>query len=406
MKEIFLDAASNTAVDSVVFKAMKPYLKENFIGNSRSIHDFGVKASQVIEKHRNIMSSVLQVPTTNIVFTSGATEGNNTVIKALAYNELVKPESERRNHIICSKTEHDSVINPCKQLEKIGFKVDYIEPNSHGKIELESITEKVTNKTFLICVMSINNELGVENNIPLITRYAKRKNIFSLVDCTQTVSYGGRYMQLGRRYPDASFMTFSGHKIYGPEGTGCLIATGDNINVLKNSGLIVGGAQEYGIRGGTSNVAGIVGITTAAKIIHNTGNLLAFYYRDLYNYLLLSLRNNFQDKVRLNTKPDHKNIISLNFGKYIGDTDSLAADLANEGIGVSASSACDSQHDEFNGDFNPSHVLSSLKLTEHEIRTTIRVSFNKKTTCRDIDMLIKAIKRVHDRIQNLEDMGK
>jgi len=396
MKEVFLDAASNTAMDKKVLKAMKPYLSKKFVGNSRSIHSFGIKAEMAMEDSRIKIADIMGVEVGNVIFTSGATESNNMVIKGLAYKELTsgKPIEEQRRHIICGATEHDSVINACKQLEKIGFRVTYVKP-SHmtGRIRGGDILSVLTKDTLLVCIMSINNELGVLNYVNAITTLTAARHIYSLVDCTQYVSYGGEYVELGKQFPHASFMTFSGHKIYGPTGTGCLVATEDNLKALEGAGLIVGGAQEFGLRGGTSNTAGIVGLATAVELIHQQGDTLAKYYEELYKYLRIKLVRRFENAVVINTVPDHKNIVSLNCSGefYPGDVDSLASMLAAYGIAVSAGSACDSEHDETQGDFNPSHVLVALGLSEFEIRTTIRVSFSKHTTTRDIDFFVEKL---------------
>lgn len=398
MREVFLDAASNTAMDKKVFKAMKPYLKKNFVGNSRSIHNYGIRASKAIEDSRKKIAQIMHTDINNVVFTSGATESNNMVIKGLAYKELTsgKPVEEQRRHIICSAIEHDSVINPCKQLEKLGFTVSYVRPSVRsGQILTRAILNKITDKTLLICVMAVNNETGVLNPIDSITSLAAENGIYTLVDCTQYVGYGGKCIELCERFPSASFLTFSGHKIYGPTGTGCLIANGDSLKALSNAGLIIGGAQELGLRGGTSNTAGIVGLGTAVDMMHKQGMFLTFYYKELYDYLISKLHQ-FGNSVWVNIEPMHKNIISLNCSGLFkqGEIDSLANSLSLEGIAVSASSACDSEHDETAGDFNPSHVLVALGLSEFDIRCTIRISFNIKTTTRDIDRFIAALDRV------------
>lgn len=393
----FLDAASNTSLDKRVLKAMEPYLSEKFVGNSRSIHDFGIKASEVIEESREKMGLIFGVPSANIIFTSGATEGNNMVIKGLAYSQLASKlkKKDQKRHIICCATEHDSVINPCKQLEKIGFKVSYIKPHADGRIYLKDIKLAIKSDTLLICVMAINNELGVENETSEITTYARERGIPTLVDCTQLVSYGKSSLWLRYNYQSATFFTFSGHKIYGPAGTGCLVANGDYaLQLLKGNGLIVGGAQELGLRGGTSNVAGIVGLGKAIELMEAED--YSSYFEDLYEYLISELKANFQDKWHLNAEPDHKNIISINFEDYFDLTDSLASDLAIRGIGVSAASACDSEHDETAGAFNPSHVLAALGLSEKAIRNTIRVSFCKYSTRKDVDCLIEQLKEIKE----------
>lgn len=404
MKNIFLDAASNTNLDPEVLKAMKNYLNESFVGNSRSIHDFGIKASQAVEDARSKLGCIFGVPAENIIFTSGATEGNNTVIKSLAYRELSskKKKKDQKRHIICGATEHDSVINPCKQLEKIGFEVTYIKPHADGKIYLQDVKSAVKLNTMLICIMAVNNELGVENQTYEITNYAKEVNIPTLVDCTQLVSYGKESLWLRYVYPAASFFTFSGHKIYGPLGTGCLVANGDSIELLKGNGLIVGGAQELSIRGGTSNVTGIVGLAQAVELMELQS--YSNFYSDLYSYLVTSLTNLCGDLWSLNVVPDHKNIISLNFEKYFDLTDSLAADLAIRGVGVSAGSACDSDHDETEGAFNPSHVLVAMGYSENTVRNTIRVSFCKSTTKKDIDYLVSQIKSIKEYQETLKNI--
>lgn len=406
MKEVFLDAASNTAVDRKVLRKMKPYMTEKFVGNSRSIHDFGIRASIEVEKARKKISKIVCVEQKNVIFTSGATESNNMVIKGLAYRELSskKAKKNQKRHIICSATEHDSVINACKQLEKIGFKVDYVSPNEEGIITLDEVKELFTENTLLICVMSVNNELGTMNQVKQITSYAKEKGVFSLVDCTQLVGYGGPSLELNFLYPNADYFSFSGHKIYGPEGTGCLIVGNeDALEALSGNGLIVGGAQEEGIRGGTSNVPGIVGIATALERMYSYKMQLSLMYNDLYEYLTNQLSNVFGDKWHLNAIPRHKNIISLNFERLFSGVseslESLAEELAIQGVAVSAGSACDSQHNESEGDFNPSHVLVALGLNECGIRSTVRVSFNRKTTRRDVDLLVRALQNIYNKLK-------
>lgn len=401
--DIFLDAASNTPVDKRVFKAMKPYLSEDFVGNSRSIHNFGIKASEIIEEERRDVAKIFETSPFNIVFTSGATESNNMVIKGLAYAELCKEnKKEQRKHIICGATEHDSVINPCKQLEKLGFEVQYIRPGANGRISADTLKNHIRKDTMLICVMAVNNELGTTNEVAKIADQAYLRSIPTLVDCTQLVSYGGDCLQFKKLFPHASFFTFSSHKIYGPEGVGCLVANDNWLDLLKNNGLVVGGAQELGLRGGTMNVAGIVGMCEAVKLMSQES--YKEYYENLYYYLQVRLNETFGSKCKLNAVPEHRNIISLNFSQII-NSDSLAMDLAMRGIGVSAASACDSEHDETEGGFNPSHVLSALGLTEKEIRNTIRISFCKYTTKKDIDQLIlqlQDIKETNEKILQLE----
>lgn len=252
--------------------------------------------------------------------------------------------------------------------------------------------------------MSVNNELGTMNQVKQITSYAKEKGVFSLVDCTQLVGYGGPSLELGFLCPKADYFSFSGHKIYGPEGTGCLIINNeDALEALNGNGLIVGGAQEEGIRGGTSNVPGIIGIAAALERMYSYKMQLSLTYNDLYGYLTSQLSRTFGDKWCLNAIPRHKNIISLNFERLFSGVseslESLAEELAIQGVAVSAGSACDSQHNESEGDFNPSHVLVALGLNERGIRSTVRVSFNRKTTRRDVDLLVRALQNIYNKLK-------
>lgn len=393
VKDTFLDAASNTFLDKKVFSAMEPFMREDFFGNSKSIHAFGVDASMAIEEARSEISHCIGVKRQGIIFTSGASEGNNTVIKALAYQELCKkPKKIQRRHIICGATEHNSVIKPLLQLQKLGFEVTFLEPNAKGVVTSESVREALREDTLLLCLMAINNELGTKNEVLEASYLAANNNTKTLVDCTQLLSYGSHSLHLLQQFPNADFFTFSAHKIYGPTGIGVLACKIENLPLLQNAGLIVGGAQEGGIRGGTSNTAAIVGMAKAVSEMEL--NDLEETYESLYEYTVTQLDTQIgRGNYKLNAVPDHKNIMSICFYPYLNEQ-SLASTLALYEIAVSAGSACDSEHIETEGAFNPSHVLKSIHLSEPKIRNTIRISFDKKTTTKSIDKLILALQDI------------
>lgn len=379
MKEVFLDGASNTPIDKRVLKAMRPYLNSKFVGNSFSIHDFGTRAFLAIEDARSQVVNALKVSREEVYFTSGATEGNNWVIHSIA-EQFQTPWADRPR-VICGATEHSSVLNACKYLEQKGFDVVYIKPNNEGRITAAAVKKHLIKKTCLVCVMAVNNEIGIENEVNKICLEAKELEVPVLVDCTQALSVGGESTELGLRYPYADYFTFSAHKIYGPTGVGCLIVRkGAKINPM-----LFGGAQENGKRGGTSNTAGIIGLGKAIEILNKEDYLE--HFDDLFCYFSSKLCCSRAGV--LNTVPDHPNIFSVNFSHSL-NVENLAASLAVEGIAVSAGSACDAEHDDIEG-FNPSHVLSALGLTEKEIRNTIRISFTKYTKKKDIDRLFEAI---------------
>ena len=383
--EIYLDGAANTPISKTVLDAMKPFLKPSFMGNSKSIHDFGILVDQAIETARSDIAHILDVIPKEVLFTSGATEGNNWAIKMTVLPFLT---SGQPAHIICGALEHDSVFNACKQMEAFGCKVDYVLPQTKAKYHAKDIKPYIKPETKLICIAAVNNELGVRNDVESIIKEASKHKIKTLIDCTQFVGCGGRNLRIGEFFKKATFMTFSAHKIYGPTGVGCLISRDPDLLPL-----ICAGSQEFGKRGGTSNTAGIVGMAAAIKELATQGELEEQYAR-LYSYLVTSLKLELP-KVKCNIRPDHSNIISLNCSAYCS-YDKLASVLSLEGIAVSGGSACTEEHDETLGEFNGSHVLLGIGMTEPEIRNTIRVSFIKTTTSEDIDKLIKALKEVRN----------
>ena len=175
MKKIYLDGAANTSIDRDVLRAMKPFLSTKFVGNSMSIHDFGIYANRAIDAAREQIAADMCVEKNEVYFTSGATESNNWAIKSCAMEQLLKKHT--KGHIICSATEHDSVLKCCKQLEDFGFTVTFVEPEDKARICLKDVADALRDDTFLICVMAVNNETGAENSINAIAKFAKTNNI-------------------------------------------------------------------------------------------------------------------------------------------------------------------------------------------------------------------------------------
>lgn len=383
MKDVFLDGASNTPIDKRVLKAMRPYLTSKFVGNSFSAHNFGTQAFIAIEEARDKVAEATKAKPTEVYFTSGATEGNNWVIRSIAETQL--QAGRPRPRVVCGATEHSSVLNACKRLKDFGFDVTFVKPNKKGKITAASAKKVISTGTCLVCIMAVNNETGVANDVNSISKFAKQQGAEVLVDCTQAISLGGKTVEICEKFPYANYFTFSAHKFYGPTGVGCLIAReGVNLNPL-----LFGGAQEFGKRGGTSNTAAIVGMGKAIEILHQED--YSHHFEVLNAYLELCLYIN-GTRGKVNTEPDHKNILSIDFSETV-NVPNLAASLATEYIAVSAGSACDAEHDDIEG-FNPSHVLTAMKLSETSIRNTIRVSFTKYTTIKDIQKLLQAIKNI------------
>lgn len=380
-KTIYLDGAATTPLDSSVFKAMSPYL-EGYVGNSMSVHAYGAVAGEAINRSLATMASALKVDKEDIFVTSSSTESNNWVIKMTFLNELKKGDKAKK-HIVCMSTEHSSILKCCEQMKEFGAEVTYVAPKEYfSRDSLEREWEEVlTPNTCLVCAMAVNNELGTLNQVEAIAQKAlDMGGIPTLVDCTQLLSYGGSSVELGYLYPSATYFSFSAHKFYGPTGVGCLIMKTPN----KLPPLIAGGGQQGGLRGGTMDTAGIVGMATALEQIHKEDYFSYFY--DLFSHLIKTLDSKMPG-YKLNAYPQHYNIISLNLSGIFNE-ESLAVTLSNYGVAVSAGSACNAAQEDPENGFVPSHVLVAAGLDERQIRNTIRVSFTKYTTKDEIDAFV------------------
>lgn len=380
-KTLYFDSAANTPLDKKVFRAMKPFLTKGFVGNSQSIHDYGIKASNAVETSREKIAQTLGFQSDEVYFTSGATESNNWVLKSLALQELFS-EKLPKKHIVVSSIEHSSIINTCHELENWGFNITYVKPDRNGMITAKEIRPALRFNTLLVCVMAVNNETGVKNPINAIGMVAHRNKSLMMSDCTQLLSYGSSECKLREQNPFVDYFTFSGHKIYGPTGTGCLIVR----SRAPIYPYVVGGGQEFGLRGGTLNVAGVVGLAKAIELIAERD--YRPFYEELFNYFTgKMIEKNIP--FMLNVIPVHRNIISLNLSHFMNDTE-LASTMNNCGIACSAGSACDATSAS-----EPSHVLVALGLEQKDINNTIRISFSKYTTLKEIDTLVGVIETLY-----------
>ena len=383
---VYLDSAANTFLDKKVFSAMLPYLKEDFMGNEHANHSHGVLAQTAVEKARQQISQVTGFNTKEIFFTSGATESNNWILQSLALHELYE-EKAPKLHAVVSATEHSSIINVCKKLEKMGFLITYIQPDERGAVRTKDIRKALRYNTLFVCVMSVNNETGIKNPVNVIGDIAHKNHSYMISDCTQYLSYGGKCCNLKKKMPNVDYISLSGHKIYGPTGVGCVIAR-ERVPLYP---FIIGGGQEQGKRGGTSNTAGIVGLGEAFSLLSKES--FEEKFNMLYTYLLDQLGQK-HIPYKLNAIPDHKNIININCSSFMDDTE-LASTFSIFNISCSAGSACDS----LNGNAKPSHVLLAMGLSEHEIHNSVRVSFSKRTSTKDLDKFIAVLEDLYKRSQ-------
>jgi len=394
-QKIYLDYAATTPMDSAVFEAMKPYFCEEF-GNASSSHWFGQRARQAVEKARGQMAEFLGCAPEEVIFTSGATESNNLAIKGVIYNRVNRLGNRTNNlpHIITSKIEHHCVLDTCQNLSKNRLaEVTFLPVDKEGIVNVAQLKKAIKRHTILVSIMYANNEIGTIQPIEEIGAEIKKINnqrspvdkIFFHVDAVQAANYlDCRVDKLG-----IDLMSFSGHKFYGPKGVGALyIRKGTPLSRIQD-----GGAQEYGLRAGTYNTPGIVGMGEAiARVVKNrtqTRNIQKL--RDkLINGVLKNIPNS-----KLNGSREKRlaNNANFSFPGAEGESIMMALDLA--GFAVSTGSACASEN------LQPSHVLTALGLPAEESHTSIRVTLGKYTSEKDIDKFLAALKKVVERLRSI-----
>jgi cysteine desulfurase len=369
---IYLDYNATTPVDKRVLDKMLPYFSENFGNASSRSHLYGWTAQEAVENARKQVSNLLNCQAKEIVFTSGATESNNLVIKGLF--ELFCPQ---KKHIITVQTEHKAVLDVCLYLEKKGCEVTYLKPDSTGLISIEQIENSIRPDTFLISVMYANNEIGTIQPIKEIGKLAHEHDILFHTDATQAVGK----IRVDIIEDNIDLLSFSGHKIYAPKGIGALY-----INRKSKATRIIaqmdGGKHERGYRSGTMNVAGIVGIGEACEVSQNIDNQLIVELRDRLELGILQNipLSNVNGLIR-NRLP---NLTNISFGEVDGEKllDSF------RDIAISSGSACTSASVE------PSHVLKAIGVDDDLAYSSIRFSLGRFTTEEEIDFTIKYVKQV------------
>jgi cysteine desulfurase IscS len=380
---IYMDYAATTPVDPRVAEKMMQYLTPNGIfGNpaSRS-HKFGWQAEEAVDIARNQIADLIGADSREIVFTSGATEADNLAIKGAAHFNKAKGK-----HIITCKTEHKAVLDTCRQLEREGYEVTYLAPESNGILDLDKLAAAMRNDTTVVSIMHVNNETGVIQDIEKIGEMCRERGIVFHVDATQSV--GKLPIDLTKLKVD--LMSFSGHKIYGPKGIGGLYVR--RKPRVRIEAQMHGGGHERGMRSGTLPVHQIVGMGEAYRIAKEEmtteiPRLLALKTR-LWNGL------KDIDEVYLNGSLEHgvANILNVSFAYIEGESLMMALkDLA-----VSSGSACTS------ASLEPSYVLRALGLNDELAHSSIRFSFGRFSTEEEVDYVIKLIK---DSIGKLRDLS-
>jgi cysteine desulfurase len=386
-KVIYLDNNATTPIDIRVLDAMMPYLTDNF-ANASSTHQFGVSAYEAVKVARAQVSDLIGAEPNEIIFTSGATEAINLAIKSVAENSL-----ERGNHIVTASTEHSAVIDTCNYLISRGYDVTFLPVKSDGVIDLQELRKAIRPDTILVSIMYANNETGIIQPIKEISDLTHEAGSLFMTDATQAIGK----IPINVDNLGIDLLCLSGHKLYGPKGVGALYFRQRGRRV-RLSALLHGGGHERGLRSGTLNVPGIVGLGVACDLAKKEMRNNFKKVADLRNLLenkLLSIENTM-----VNGNKELRLCNTLNICFKGIDSDALILGLSNPEdefplIAISNGSACTSSSIE------PSHVLTAMGLNENDSFSSIRISLGKQNTRTDIDITLAAINKL---VKELRDM--
>ena len=368
--KIYLDYSATTPLRAEVLKEMLPYLTEAF-GNASSLSSLGVEAKRALEKARAEVAHSIGAEPDEIVFTSGGTESDNLAIQGIGVANL-----NRGNHILTSSIEHLAVLNPCRFMEKLGFRVTYLPVDRYGRVDPEEVIKRITSKTVLISVMHANNEIGTIQPVQEIGRMAQDRGIIFHTDAIQTV--GKLPVDVRELHVDS--LSISGHKVYGPKGVGALFVR----KGIKISPLLFGGGQEKGIRSGTENVAGIVGLAKAIELAAAERESEAKREAGLREMLFKGLSERIED-IHLNGHPVHRLPGNLHLSFSGIDARKLIPALDERGIAVSRGSSCSSLQS------HPSHVLKAIGLPNSLALGAVRITLGLHTIAADIERALNCL---------------
>mgnify|MGYP001163431121 CR=1 FL=1 len=377
---IYLDNHSTTSVDPQVLEEMLPYLSDKFGNAASRSHSFGWAADEAVETARAHVATLIGATSEEIVFTSGATESDNLAIKGVA-----EAYSRKGNHIITAVTEHKAVLDSCKRLEKYGYRVTYLPVQSDGLLSLEDLERAIDSKTILVTIMAANNEIGVLQPIEAIGRLCHERGVIFHSDAAQAI---GKILIDGARQ-SIDLLSISAHKAYGPKGVGALYVR----HGIEISPTIDGGGHERGMRSGTLNVPGIVGLGKACEISQEEMPHESCRIADLRNRLHDEIKSGL-DEVYVNGSVEHRLPGNLNMSFAGVDGEDLMT--AIDDVAVSSGAACTSAHVE------PSYVLKALGISDELAQSSIRFGIGRFNTEAEIDYVAA---RVIHTVQQLRDVS-
>lgn len=380
MDRIYLDYAATSPVLPEVLDAMLPFFMSCF-GNPSGIHENGRETRKAVEQARREVAETLGAESREIVFTSGGSESDNLAIEGTAF-----ALRQKGNHIITSQIEHHAVLNTCRWLEKQGFRVTYLPVDASGLVDPDSVRDAIGNDTVLVSIMTANNEIGTVEPVSEIGEICREKGVLFHTDAVQAIGM----MNIHAAEINADLISLSAHKFHGPKGTGALyIRKG-----TKLESLIHGGAQERGLRAGTENVPGIVGmgkaITVAAKEREENQQRI----RELRDQMIRIVLERIPGS-QLNGHPEKRLANNCHFSFAGIESEALLLRLDLAGISVSGGSACTS------GSMEPSHVLQAIGLKDEMLKSGIRMTMGRETTREEIE---KTAEKMSEIIADLRQM--
>lgn len=384
-RNVYLDYTATTFVSDEVLTEMLPTFSTTF-ANPNSSHNFGRESLDFVDKARDRVANAINANASEIYFTSGGTEANNWAIFGLAFANKAKG-----NHIITSQIEHHSVLDTCKKLETMGFKVTYLPVDEKGLVNIAELLHVINEKTILVSIMTANNEIGTIQNISAISKIAHERNVLFHTDAVQAI--GSVPLDVKQIGIDA--LSLSAHKLYGPKGAGALYVR----KGVKIENLIHGGNQESGKRGGTLNVPSIVGFGKAVETACRDCTINNKKIKSLKEYFVSRVKKEIDDVI-VNGHPYQTlpGVINISFNYIEGEALMLLLDL--EGIAVSTGSACST------GSKEPSHVLRAIGLPNAVAQGSIRFSIGKLTTKDELDYVVEVLKTKVKKLREISPLNK
>jgi len=383
---IYLDNHATTPVDPLVVEAMLPFFTEGFGNPASRNHRFGWRAAAAVDKARKQVARLINARPSEVIFTSGATESDNLAIKGVAHRYR-----ERGNHIVTLATEHHAVLGSAHQLETEGFRVTYARLQSDGLLDLNDLRSALTDKTLLVSVMAANNEIGVVQPLAEIGRLCRERGVLFHTDAAQAVGK----VPIDVEAMQIDLLSIAGHKLYGPKGIGVLYVrrSGTPVELVP---VLDGGGHEGGLRPGTLNTPGIVGLGKACEICREVMPEESQRLAGLRDRLLSGLQNGLDD-IHVNGSLEYRLPNNLNVSFPSVEISELLTDL--DEIALSAGSACTSSKPE------ASYVLRALALPDPVAKTPLRFGLGRFNTEEEIDYCVGRVVETVQRLREMEKLG-